>query len=127
MPRLVVSSAENSSVKAELGARLQREILPFVLLTQTTERFYSKPRGYAGDFQTIDMIYRESAGRHGTNWAITRSMFFEFAASQGHPQSAVFYLPRKLWESCRQRMARLMLPALPAVQREEIFDVFQAT
>ena len=52
------SSTENSSVKAELGARLQREILPFVLLTETIERFYSKPRGYAGDFQTIEMIYR---------------------------------------------------------------------
>jgi hypothetical protein len=35
------SSALGLSVKAELGARLQREILPFMLLTETTERFYS--------------------------------------------------------------------------------------
>ena len=51
------SSAENLTVKAELGARLRQELLPFVLLTQTLERFYSKPRGNGGDFLTIDMIY----------------------------------------------------------------------
>ena len=47
---------------------VQREILPFVLATETAERFYSKPRGYAGDFLAIDMIYANQprgAGRIG--------------------------------------------------------------
>ena len=78
------SSAENSSVKAELGARLQREILPFILLTQTPDRFYSKPRGNAGDFLNDRNDLPESTDRHGTNWTVTRSVFFEFADSQGH-------------------------------------------
>ncbi len=54
--------------RAQLGARVQREILPFVLATETAERFYSKPRGYAGDFLAIDMIYANQprgAGRIG--------------------------------------------------------------
>jgi CRP-like cAMP-binding protein/SAM-dependent methyltransferase len=58
-------SAESSSVKAELGQRLQREILPFMLLTQTAERFYSKPRGYPGDFFTLEMIYDNQCGGTG--------------------------------------------------------------
>ena len=58
-------SPESSSVKTELGQRLQRELLPFVLLTQTAERFYSKPRGYAGDFLTIEMIYDNQCGGTG--------------------------------------------------------------
>ena len=33
-----------------------------MLLTETVERFYSKPRGYAGDYQSIRMLY-ESKGR----------------------------------------------------------------
>ena len=50
-------------VKEELGSNLQKEILPYLLLTQTAERCYAKPRGYAGDFLSIEQIYRnEPAG-----------------------------------------------------------------
>jgi CRP-like cAMP-binding protein len=55
-------------VKEELGGNLKKEILPYLLLTQTAERMYSKPRGYAGDFLTIEQIYRNEpsgAGRLG--------------------------------------------------------------
>jgi len=48
----------NSYFKAELGRRVQREFLPYLLLTRISERMYSKPRGYAGDFFTIEMMYR---------------------------------------------------------------------
>lgn len=48
----------NAAVKEELGRRVQREILPYMLLTTLTERMYSKPRGYAGDFYTIDLMYQ---------------------------------------------------------------------
>lgn len=49
----------------ELGARVRRELLPYLLLTQTTERFYSKPRGYAGDFMTIDNVYEQRVSGTG--------------------------------------------------------------
>ena len=49
----------------ELGARVRRELLPYLLLTQTTERFYSKPRGYAGDFMTIDNVYAQRVSGTG--------------------------------------------------------------
>lgn len=46
----------------ELGARVQREILPYLMLTENGERWYAKPRGYAGDFFSIERIY-ENVGR----------------------------------------------------------------
>ena len=55
-------------IRAQLGIRIKRELLPFMLLTDTTERFYSKPRGYAGDFLTIDNVYNlrvSGSGRVG--------------------------------------------------------------
>lgn len=47
----------DENVRNEIGARVQVEMHPYILLTQSAERFFSKPRGYAGDFATIDMIY----------------------------------------------------------------------
>jgi extracellular factor (EF) 3-hydroxypalmitic acid methyl ester biosynthesis protein len=51
-----------------LGVTAQRELLPYVLLSPLAERSYSKPRGYAGDFLTIEEMYRHEphgAGRLG--------------------------------------------------------------
>ncbi len=47
----------HESAREAIGARVQREALPYLLLTETAERLYSKPRGYAGDFKSIDQIY----------------------------------------------------------------------
>jgi len=62
------NSADHVSVRDALGVQVKREILPYLLLTRTAERFYSKPRGYAGDFMTIEMIYKnqpQGTGRIG--------------------------------------------------------------
>ncbi len=51
-------SPEPRAVRDELGLRVQRELLPYLLLSETAERLYAKPRGYAGDFYSIELIYR---------------------------------------------------------------------
>jgi extracellular factor (EF) 3-hydroxypalmitic acid methyl ester biosynthesis protein len=61
-------SSESDHVKDEMGARAQREFLPYLLLTRTGERMYSKPRGHADDYLTIDWMYQnqpEGTGRLG--------------------------------------------------------------
>lgn len=63
-----------------LGARVQAELLPFLLTTQTALRCYAKPRGYAGDFQTIDDISERRAGGVGVGRAIDR-FFVEHATA----------------------------------------------
>ena len=68
-------------MKEQLGGLLQTELLPYVLLTATIERCYSKPRGYAGDYLTIEKIYNnrpEGAGRIG---AVVDRLFLEMPAA----------------------------------------------
>jgi hypothetical protein len=49
------------SVREEFGARVQRDLLPWLMLTRTAERFYAKPRGYAGDYLSIAWMYDNQA------------------------------------------------------------------
>lgn len=48
-----------------MGHRLQREILPYSLLTKTAEQTYSKTLGYGGDFRIIDWIYNDQPDGSG--------------------------------------------------------------
>jgi extracellular factor (EF) 3-hydroxypalmitic acid methyl ester biosynthesis protein len=50
-------SQENPQIKEQIGAYVHKELLPFILLTRFAERAYSKPRGYAGDYHTIAILY----------------------------------------------------------------------
>jgi SAM-dependent methyltransferase len=57
-----------SSHRNRIGKMVQRELLPYVHLSSFAERCYSKPRGYAGDYLTIEMMYNNEpsgAGRIG--------------------------------------------------------------
>jgi extracellular factor (EF) 3-hydroxypalmitic acid methyl ester biosynthesis protein len=72
----------NDGVRAHLGSRLQHEMLPYVLTTQTADRFYSKPRGYAGDYLAIHNIYRNIPGGTGRVGPIVDRMFLETPPSK---------------------------------------------
>lgn len=50
------ASPESFAVRDELGARIQREILPAFLKARTVERLAKKPRGYACDYEALNMI-----------------------------------------------------------------------
>lgn len=58
----------SEDVKNAVGYRIKQEILPYILLAHNAERSYSKPRGYAGDFLTIEVLYKnqpKGSGRIG--------------------------------------------------------------
>ena len=51
-----------------LGRWVQGEMLPYLHVSRLGERMYAKPRGYAGDFLTIEYLYEdrgEGTGRLG--------------------------------------------------------------
>ncbi|HEY3901917.1 MAG TPA: cyclic nucleotide-binding domain-containing protein [Chthoniobacter sp.] len=50
------TSPESFAVRDELGARIQREILPFLLKARSVERLVKKPRGYACDYEALNLI-----------------------------------------------------------------------
>jgi len=63
--------------KQQISIRLQHEMLPYVLTTETAERFYSKPRGYAGDYLAIHQIYQNQPSGTGRLGPIVDRMFLE--------------------------------------------------
>ena len=71
------ASSLSEVVKGQIGAKLQHEMLPYVLATETADRFYSKPRGYAGDYLAIHRIYGNKAGGTGRLGPIVDRMFLD--------------------------------------------------
>jgi CRP-like cAMP-binding protein/SAM-dependent methyltransferase len=51
-----------------IGATVFREVFPFFMLSKRFDRLYTKPRGYAADYDTIELLTsgeREGTGRLG--------------------------------------------------------------
>ncbi len=63
--------------RQRISSHLQHEMLPYVLTTETAERFYSKPRGYAGDYLAIHKIYANKPSGTGRLGPIVDRMFLE--------------------------------------------------
>ena len=118
------SSAENSSVKAELGARLQREILPFILLTQTPDRFYSKPRGNAGDFLTIEMIYRNRPTGTGRIGPLLDRCFLNSPIAKAIRNRRVF-LAKEIMRTVEAKAGAAHVTSLACGPAQAVFDVFE--
>ncbi len=69
-------------VRQELGARVQREMLPYLMLTENGERWYAKPRGYAGDFMSIECIYNNKPTGNGRLGAVLDQCFLDMPAAR---------------------------------------------
>jgi extracellular factor (EF) 3-hydroxypalmitic acid methyl ester biosynthesis protein len=80
---LGASSALSEGTKAQIGARLQHEMLPYVLTTSTADRSYSKPRGYAGDYLAIQKIYDNIPGGTGRLGPLVDRLFLDNRALPG--------------------------------------------
>lgn len=79
--RIGDASGLSETTRARLGAQTQTELLPYVLLSDSAERWYSKPRGYAGDFISIERYYQnKSSGSGRLGPAIDRA-FLDLPAS----------------------------------------------
>ena len=114
------------SIRDELGARVQRETLPYLLLTRTTERLYAKPRGYAGDYLTIDWIYRREPGGSGRIGALLDECFLDASAAQ-----AVRNRRRLLAQQIQSKLDEhpdrtVQITTLACGPAREVFDVFES-
>lgn len=80
--RIGDDSGLSETTRARLGATMQTELLLYVLLSDSAERWYSKPRGYAGDYLSIERYYEnQSSGAGRLGPAIDRA-FLDLPASQ---------------------------------------------
>jgi hypothetical protein len=51
----------NTDLERSMGRYVQRELFPYFMFGDLNDRAYSKPRGYAGDYATIEMLYTDVA------------------------------------------------------------------
>lgn len=110
----------------EIGARVQQELLSIVLLAKSGDRLYCKPRGYAGDFLSIDWIYGnqpEGAGRLGT--VIDRFLLNMPAARAVRNRRGLLVEEiKKTVEAAGASPTRIL--SLACGPAREIFDAFDA-
>ena len=117
-------SALNDRTKEEFGIRIQHELLPYLHLTENADRWYSKPRGYAGDFLSIDHIYRNTAGGTGRLGPLLDRCFLDFPTSM-----AVRNRRGLLANAIRETVAAKggmpsQVTSLAAGPAQELFDVY---
>jgi extracellular factor (EF) 3-hydroxypalmitic acid methyl ester biosynthesis protein len=111
-------------VREQMGYRLQQELLPYVLSTETADRFYSKPRGYAGDYLAIDGLYRNEPGGKGRLGPVVDRMFLQTppaVAVRNRRRLLADEIVRTVQESESHPVNVLCLASGPA---SEIFDAF---
>lgn len=72
----------DASVAEALGVLVHSELLPWLSMTDTADRVYAKPRGYAGDFYSIERIYQNQPGGAGRLGAALDQCFLALPAAQ---------------------------------------------
>jgi CRP-like cAMP-binding protein len=120
------SSPLDLHVKDEFGAHLKTELLPYLLLTQTAERFYSKPRGYAGDYLTIEWIYRNQPAGSGRLGPLLDACFLDAAAARAvrNRRGLLADEIRRTVDETSQR--EVQIASLACGPAREVFDVLEA-
>lgn len=119
------ASGADSKVKEAIGAYVHKEVLPLILLTGTAERMYSKPRGYAGDYFTIAMIYGNKPLGSGRIGPLIDQCILECAPSQAvrNRKALMSEEIRRTVENCGGRKAEVT--SLACGPATEIFDVYE--
>jgi hypothetical protein len=116
----------HESVKVEIGQRIKRELLPYVLLTRTAERTYAKPRGYAGDFASIDQIYQNEPSGSGRVGPLLDRVFLSLPACEA-VRNRRHLLAEEIELAMAEKQGRspARITSLACGPAAEVFDVYR--
>jgi len=111
--------------KAQVGIRIQRELIPYLLLTKNAARTYTKPRGYAGDYLTIEYMYEAQPGGVAPLGPLLDATMLEFPASLAVRNRRALLAEEIMGvvEARDGETARIM--SLACGPAREVFDVFE--
>jgi extracellular factor (EF) 3-hydroxypalmitic acid methyl ester biosynthesis protein len=115
-------SSTSESTCNDVGALVRRELHPYMLLTRIVNRIYTKPRGYAGDFLTIEWMYRNEVDGHSASGKAIDSAFLERPAAKA-VRNRRRLLADEIGEAVEAGGNVMSMACGPA---EELFDVFGA-
>ena len=102
---------------------LRQELLPYLLLTRSAERMYRKPRGYAGDFLTIDWMYADEPGGTGALGVALDRCFLDQPAAQAVRNRRVLLLEELQRALSLTEHRPLRVTSLACGPAAEIFDI----
>ena len=109
---------------AGLVDALQADLLPLIRLSRTGERYCAKPRGYAGDFQTIEMIYDNVPAGTGRLGPVIDSAMLNLAAAKAI-RSRRRLLADEILSSQSAAAKEFHVASLACGPASEIFDVIE--
>lgn len=112
-------------IKSTVGAAMQQQLLPLIALADTAYRFYTKPRGYAGDYLTIWKMYHAPASGTGRLGALIDSCFLAqpaVTAVRNRRRLLTDVICRTVQENVEPVSFVTSLACGPA---QELFDVFE--
>jgi SAM-dependent methyltransferase len=99
-------------------------MLPYILTTETADRFYSKPRGYAGDFLAIHNIYRNVPGGTGRLGPVVDQLFLDTPPSRA-VRNRRHLLAREIASSLQARQnGTVRILCMASGPATEVFDAF---
>jgi len=118
------ASLASPELRQELGAQIQQEILPYMILTKNGERWYSKPRGYAGDFLSIEWIYQDRPEGTGRLGPVLDRCFLDVPAAQAvrNRRGLLVEEIKKTMEESHDCTTRVLSMACGPAR--ELFDIF---
>jgi CRP-like cAMP-binding protein len=117
-------SPENMHINDEVGTSLQRELLPYLLLSRTAERLYAKPRGSTVDYLTVKWIYENKPKGVGRIGPLLDRCFLELpmlTSVRNQPKFIANEI-RKAIEN--KKDSRLRITCFGCGPAKEILDVF---
>ncbi|MCC6558067.1 MAG: cyclic nucleotide-binding domain-containing protein [Polyangiaceae bacterium] len=109
-----------------IGAYVFRETFSFFMLSRLVDRSYTKPRGYAGDFFTIEMVYSDEPAGDGRLGRFIDQWFLRIPAARA-VKNRRGLLTRAIRDVARQRSAGpTYVTSLASGPARELFDLFSS-
>ncbi|MCP3914866.1 MAG: cyclic nucleotide-binding domain-containing protein [bacterium] len=115
-------SAE-ASISVEIERVLNREFLPYLHLSRIVERIFSKPRGYAGDFLTIEWMYGGDVGGVAPIGPLIDTLFLERPSAKA-VRNRRGLLAGEIAAVLERGSGKARVTSLAAGPAQELFDVF---
>lgn len=120
----VIRALPDDGSREALGSVAQREMLPYLLVSRLAERSYTKPRGYAGDYLTIEWMYEDRPTGVGRVGPIIDKAFLSFPAVVAVKNRRQL-LARLIADALDRSPGRpVHITALACGPAREVFDVF---
>ncbi|EYF05542.1 cyclic nucleotide-binding domain-containing protein [Chondromyces apiculatus] len=126
MSRLRDQIVADRHLEKGIGAYVFRETFSFFMLSRLLERAYMKPRGYAGDFFTIEMIYNDEPAGDGRLGRFIDRWALDIAACQA-VKNRRGVLSGVIREALNTHQGTtLSVTSLASGPARELFDLFSA-